>query len=189
MEKYLYRILGITESATDEEIKKAFRESAKQHHPDIGGDEEEFKKAVMAYNILIDPSKRETYDNTGKLGEAEIDKFERAQQTVKGMVKNYLNRDDTDKINLIDSMKQTSILEIEDNEKKINIHQKRLEKLRKVRSKVIPKKELELDIVLKSIDEEIDDVNTTILQLQRNNDSWNLIISLMEYYDFTMGEI
>lgn len=47
-----YEILGITQGASDEEIKKAFRKKAVQLHPDKGGDPEEFKKINDAYNNL-----------------------------------------------------------------------------------------------------------------------------------------
>ena len=43
MENY-YDVLGVSENATQEDIKKAFRQKSKEHHPDRGGNEEEFKR-------------------------------------------------------------------------------------------------------------------------------------------------
>lgn len=57
-----YTWLGIEENATDEEIKKAWREAAKKHHPDRGGDEKTFQKMKSSYECLIDSGKRRKYD-------------------------------------------------------------------------------------------------------------------------------
>lgn len=58
-----YQILGISKNATVDEIKKAYRKLASQHHPDKGGDKEKFQEIQEAYNILSDPQKRSAYDN------------------------------------------------------------------------------------------------------------------------------
>lgn len=67
-----YEILGISKSATDEEIKKAYRKMAKQYHPDVNpGDktaEERFKEVNEAYSILSDPDKKANYDRFGYAG-------------------------------------------------------------------------------------------------------------------------
>lgn len=65
----LYDILKVSPTASQEEIKKAYRILALKHHPDKGGDPEEFKKINSAYVILSDPKKREMYDQTGSSGE------------------------------------------------------------------------------------------------------------------------
>ena len=62
MENY-YNVLGVSETATQEEIKKAFRQKSKEHHPDRGGNEEEFKKINEAYSAIGDEQKRAEYDN------------------------------------------------------------------------------------------------------------------------------
>lgn len=63
-----YKILGVDKKASPEEIKKAYRKLALQHHPDKGGDEAEFKKINEAYQILSDPQKRAQYDQFGQAG-------------------------------------------------------------------------------------------------------------------------
>lgn len=66
MSKDYYKILGIEKNATADEIKKAFKKSAMQHHPDRpGGDEKKFKEANEAYQVLSDADKRAKYDQFG----------------------------------------------------------------------------------------------------------------------------
>ena len=58
-----YNILGVSETSSQDEIKKAYRQLAKDNHPDKGGDEDKFKKISVAYDILGDAGKRQQYDN------------------------------------------------------------------------------------------------------------------------------
>ena len=65
MDKDYYEILGVKRDSTEKEIKKAYRELCKIHHPDKGGDAEEFKKISRAYETLSDKDKRSHYDRFG----------------------------------------------------------------------------------------------------------------------------
>jgi len=58
-----YTTLGVNKQATPDEIKKAYRKLASQHHPDKGGDKEKFQEIQSAYAILSDEQKRAEYDN------------------------------------------------------------------------------------------------------------------------------
>lgn len=64
-----YEVLGVGKSASADEIKKAFRREAVQHHPDKeGGNEEKFKEINEAYEVLKDADKRKRYDQFGHAG-------------------------------------------------------------------------------------------------------------------------
>ena len=57
-----YTILGVSKKATQEEIKQSYKKLVLQHHPDKGGNVEEFKKIQEAYETLRNPEKRMNYD-------------------------------------------------------------------------------------------------------------------------------
>jgi curved DNA-binding protein len=67
--KDYYEILGVPRSASDADIKKAFRKLAREHHPDVAKDkkkaEEKFKEINEAYEVLSDSAKRKKYDELG----------------------------------------------------------------------------------------------------------------------------
>ena len=66
MPKDYYRVLGIEKSASDEEVKKAYRKLAHEYHPDRpGGNEQKFKEINEAYQVLSDKTKRIQYDRFG----------------------------------------------------------------------------------------------------------------------------
>ncbi len=71
-ERDFYKVLGVSEDASNEDIRKAYRRLAKEHHPDRHGGskaaEERFKEISEAYSVLGDPKKRKQYDDLRKAG-------------------------------------------------------------------------------------------------------------------------
>src|SRR5918996_520073 len=71
-EKDYYRVLGVSDTASQKDIKSAYRKLSRQYHPDAKpGDkaaEERFKEVSAAYDVVGDPDKRKEYDEFRKLG-------------------------------------------------------------------------------------------------------------------------
>ena len=68
-DKDYYKVLGVPQSATDTEIRRAYRKLAKENHPDAHpGKEERFKEISAAYDVLSEPAKRKEYDEIRRLG-------------------------------------------------------------------------------------------------------------------------
>ena len=67
-----YEVLGVSKNASEDEIKKAYRKTAKKYHPDLNPDdptaEEKFKECNEAYEVLSDPDKKAKYDQFGFAG-------------------------------------------------------------------------------------------------------------------------
>ena len=78
-----YKILGLPNDASSDEIKKAYRKLAKELHPDKGGDEDKFKELSVAYEILSDGERRERYDNGEDLEGIETEKDQARRQIYK----------------------------------------------------------------------------------------------------------
>ncbi|GJN26815.1 hypothetical protein PR202_gb14775 [Eleusine coracana subsp. coracana] len=60
-----YEVLGVSNTANQDELKKAYKKAAIKNHPDKGGDPEKFKELSQAYEVLSDPEKRDIYDQWG----------------------------------------------------------------------------------------------------------------------------
>jgi len=81
---YYYKVLGVSEKATEKEIKTAYRKLARKYHPDLNPDnpeaEHKFKQVNEAHEVLSDPEKRKKYDQYGKDWQ-HAEEFEKARKS------------------------------------------------------------------------------------------------------------
>lgn len=82
-----YETLGVEKDADEDTIKKAYRGKAKAHHPDAGGEREEFEKVSRAYMVLSNPKARQRYDETGEI---KTDKLNDDQQRAWAIISQFL---------------------------------------------------------------------------------------------------
>lgn len=68
----LYKILGVKKGASRDEIRAAYRNKAKESHPDKGGDDKKFMEFAKAYKILVNSDSRDRYDETGAVEDVNV---------------------------------------------------------------------------------------------------------------------
>lgn len=133
----LYYILGVPEDATPEEIRKAYKKLANEHHPDKPtGDPLVFKLIKQAYEILIDPEKRQNYDATGIFDGEDAEKVKTARATVEGMIDAIIQDEnlELEYIDIVSEIKKVlahNIKQYEKGMKRLNKAIKRLNKYKK----------------------------------------------------------
>lgn len=110
-----YETLGISQSATSEEIETAWHSFAKQHHPDKGGNPEVFKRGSTAVAVLRDPVKRKQYDETGHISE-DVDIDKAALQMIQSGVNALLRQSevDFDTMDILEALRQMIDQKLED---------------------------------------------------------------------------
>lgn len=96
-----YQVLEVSPDATDEEIKAAYRNLARKHHPDRqGGDGVVFREIGEAYRVLSDPDQRAYYDRTGKLPGVR-QSTTKVERFIAGMLLEAFTQDTEDPMRLI----------------------------------------------------------------------------------------
>lgn len=134
----LYAALGVARDATADQIKKAFRQLAKKHHPDAGGDPEQFHAIALANDVLSDETKRAKYDETGEMPGTEKSENAEALAIISGLVEALANdivmRDGVEHDDLVKKMVgqvDKQIAEMLNNRKEAEKFEKKAVKIRK----------------------------------------------------------
>lgn len=105
----LYDVLGVDNNATSEQIKKAYKKLANKFHPDKErGDEETFKRINQAYETLIDPVKRQSYDITGIYEGTDALHVKSARESIELAVFNIINQNEAhiEYVDIVQTIKQ-----------------------------------------------------------------------------------
>ena len=84
-----YQTLGIEKTATQEDIKRAYRRLASKYHPDKGGDTAKFQEIQKAYDTLSDPEKRQAYDNPNPFTDHFGGGWQSSSQNVEDLFRNF----------------------------------------------------------------------------------------------------
>lgn len=122
-----YQVLGVARTATADEIRTRYLALAKQHHPDAGGSEEIFAAISAANDILSDPEKRERFDQTGRVDDAEAKAHITALAFIAQMVMNILQSDQpVHPKHAITSMRQLATRNIVEAQKAAAVHRRSL---------------------------------------------------------------
>lgn len=152
----LYEELNLTPDCSFEEIKQQYRILARIHHPDLGGDEEKFKRIKFAYEILSDPKTREQYDETKSTNQPIIKRTEAIQELANIFNSIMANFDPNSNANLIslmnDEVARVNLRVVTD----INTCEKYISKLETVNNKIKVKDTNEDNIIESFVNQQIE---------------------------------
>lgn len=183
--RLLYDVLGVSQNATQEDIKKAYREKAKLYHPDKASDDVDpshFIDIAKAYEILSDPEKKAKYDESGYTDDAIHDDMEVAIESLQNIFKAVLKHDNLLEIDLIAKTHSLVINNIKMSEDNIKV----LEALPAVYEKLIKKLKCKSTInVLKiTLEDEIKGAQEGVFRLNYQIRVCNTILELLKDYEF-----
>ena len=180
----LYAVLDVSVTATDAEIKKAYRDKCFIHHPDHGGNEVEFATLSLAYNKLIDPDERAYFDRTGQIKEQsnlEKDAWGLLGSIFKGMVERegpHIFQTD-----VIENMSQQVKKPIGEGKTRIRQRKAKIEVLNKIKEKLT--RDLDTPPVFETaIDEEIQQAERDIADAEDAMELAEMAINLLPKYKF-----
>lgn len=120
-----YDDLDIPPTATDADIKRAYRKKANETHPDKGGNASEFAKVAHAYEVLRDPERRQLYDATGKDNRDPIEVVVQ-NELLKAFAQVLAADTDVEIVKSVRTGFEMALTSIAENEKKVKARKKKL---------------------------------------------------------------
>jgi|688.fasta_scaffold440590_2 DnaJ-class molecular chaperone len=181
-----YEILGVDKNTNVEDIKIKYRQLASENHPDKGGDAEKFKLISLAYQILIDPVKRKSYDNNG-IFFADTSVYNEAIDHLRRIFNNQINAHDPDLGDLIFSMRGEAELSKHHVVTSLDQTKKMLTKLEKVKKKLKMKQKSE-NLLLTMLDVRIHDCHVDINGLTRRLQVYDYVLIVLGNYHYGDNE-
>ena len=179
-----YEILEVDKEASNEDIKKAYKELSKKAHPDTGGSDDEFSKLKKAFDILTDPIKRNFYNEyeVENIIDIETEAKLTASQIAVQTLENLPNGIDID--NEINKIFNRCLESLKNQEKAIKEVRDKLQQ----RYDNIQKKPAD-DFLNKPIIEAIENHNRTIKQIRLNHCIHEVAFKLIQEYKFDITKI
>lgn len=181
-----YQILGLERTALPDDVKRAFRRLAKQHHPDRGGDRRKFERIVQANLILSDPARRARYDADGTIEEPRVDQdpLREAKEFVLAFFLQLAEADDRTVFeqDILKAAKQTFEHHVTELKKQKAVFKKKIEKRLKMADKFHHKDEN--DFVRRGLRHEAQVLERNITEIERQLVIRNEAIQLLVDYDY-----
>lgn len=187
-----YKILGIKKTATPEEIRAAYIAAAKEHHPDAGGGEDDFKRVQTAFDILKDPHKRARYDETGFIaGDPECELRQVAIRSLMDMFSRLMEEipeHASESIDLIKIMRDASTNALMENEKqliKLSAQEAKIQRwIGKLRKRLKTKKKGQNNFILFAAEQKLQSIAAQKNQPKRIIDVIKKSLELLEDFEY-----
>lgn len=178
----LYDTLGVGHDATPEDIQRAYRHKAKQHHPDAGGKAEAFHAIVAAHKVLSDPDKRQRYDQTGEAEDKpEVSPDVPAINILQQVVRDIMNSDAEDVLAGVRDVLTSTIGAIDGEIAKLEARAKKLVK-QKARLKRTKKANGTFSTILDTFAR---DIGTTIANANLKKSHLTRALEMLDGYSMT----
>ena len=191
--KSLYEILGVAKNSSTIVIKEAFKKLAMEHHPDKGGDADEFIKVQQAYEILSDPKSRKLYDETGFIPNMNEESMiiSKAKnnliQALRGIITSQPFAMNPDRFDIMGTMRKL----VTDNKDNItgmlNQKNKQIKLTQKVLKKLTKKTKTESSFLHDSINSMISEIQSEINQITLDLKTIDIMSELIQEYSYDVS--
>ena len=181
-----YEVLGLNSDATQEEIKKRYRQLAQDLHPDRGGDGDKFAQVNLAYDILNDPIMKRSFDASGTFFYDQTI-YTEAKEQFGHVLWRQIDQCDPDHGDLILYMKNDARAVLKSVETDIQNTKNYLGKLLKIINKIKLKKNHE-NILATLVKLKINNLENDLKMFERRTKVCNVMLIVLDNYHFSVNE-
>ena len=184
----LYEELELPRDCTFDEIKQQYRHLASIHHPDKGGDVEKFKRIKLAYEVLSDPERRKTYNETNVISESRSLRSESISELSTVFFKVIANVD-LHNGDLVNTMRTeiNTVLTITEND--TVLCNKYIENLEVAKQKLIHKNPNEENILLGFIETQLSIRHNDLKIFKKRKELYEYMLVLLDDYQYGFLEL